>query len=491
MPKDKDFEIKIGGRNGFGGYAPSYYENTYSYYGNPNQLNSAVSIDLIDPNVLTQGPGVTDLTGGSQAGELGSELIVSILRNATSSNVSYACSNDKIFKISATAVSNGTFPLTLNAGTANVATHMIEYNGVVYIFWNDTGVDGDIAKLTLPSTLDCDWGSTTPATGAAQLEDAPHYGIVGGDNAMYVTNSQYVAKYKSSTDVLTVQGLDFWSDAETVSLTWNWNRVIIALNRPNVTGSNFNLSGIYRWNGISPSFEGDPIEVNGEIGALYTKNGTTYVWWKDSINDGGCNFGLIDGTKLVPITRYAGTLPNQAQVGEYDGFIGWISNNILMLWGAKDTKTPVKLFPYMVGKYATIGTWAAPFGTPLISSNASTNYSLAKASGYTVTSSFNTIAYDVSGANYRGVIDTIQVAFETLSTGATVDFTLYYDDAASNKSLTQITYSATDATTIRKILTTPIEVNNFQLKGNFANGSATNNVAIRGILIKGHYIQNE
>jgi len=354
----------------FNGFCPAYFDNAYHYFGNKSQASDMTEVNLIDPNVLTQGPKMTALTGGTQAGELGSVLITSILKHAVSANVSFATGADKVFKITNTAVSNGSFPLTLNAGTANVSTDILYYNSKVYVFWNDTGVDGDIAQITLPSTIDPNWGSTTPATGAAQLEDAPHYGIVGGDNAMCVTNAQYIAKYKASTDTLIVHALDFWADSQAVSITWNGNRYKIAVNRPNVSGSNFNLSGIYSWNGISSSWEGDPIEVNGEIGALYTKNGTTYVWWKDGISTGGYNFGYIEGLRLEKIRRYKGSLPNQAQVSEYEGFIGWISSNKLVLWGARDTYDNVRMFEYAAGTHATVGTWGAPFGTVIISSNA-------------------------------------------------------------------------------------------------------------------------
>ena len=489
MPKDNElFSIEIGGETGFDGFMPSYFENNWAYYGNRNQFNDLVNIDLTDHNVITQGAGVVDLTGGTQAGELGSVLIVSILKHAVASGVTYACGANKVFKITPTAVSNGSFPLTITGGTYQVSTDLLYYKSAVYVFWNDTGTEGEIAKVTLPSTIDSDFGSTVPATGAAHLQDAPHYGIVGGDDVMYITNGRYIAKYKGSTDVLTVQGLDFHENSESISLSWNHNRVLAAVNRPNITGSNFNQSAIYRWNGISSSWEGDPIEVSGEIGALYTKNGRTFVWWKEVISTGGYSFGWINGGVLDLIRRYKGSLPNQAQVGEYEGFVSWVSNNKLMLWGAKDSNVPVKMFQYISPKYATMGGWAAPFGVPLLASYAGANYSLAKANGYTVTSNFKTKAFKMSGAGYKAQIDEVFVEFETLASGAKCDFTIYYNKGASNKALTQVAYSATNASTVRKILNESIEVEDFQLKGDFAEGSVSNPVKIRSILINGHFV---
>lgn len=481
VDKDNNWSIVI---DKFGGYCPGYFDNSYPYYGNKNQASDLDEVNMIDPNVLTQGPGIVALTGGTQAGELGSVLITSITKHAVSSNVAYACGADKVFKITNTAVSNGNFPKTISSGTANVAESCLEYQGKVLVFWNDTGVDGDVGLLTDATTWDDNWGSTV-ATGAAQLQDAPHYGIVGGDDVAYVTNGKYVATIDATT--LNATALDFFDNSETVSVTWNWNRVLMAVNRPNVSGSNFNLSGVYRWNGISSSWEGDPIEVSGEIGALYTKNGTTYIWWKDGISTGGYNFGYINGLRVERIRRYNGSLPNQAQVGEYEGFIGWISSNKLMFWGGRDVNDPVRMFEYAAGTYATVGTWAAPFGSVLISSTASTNYELGKASGYTKDARYKTMAFRVSGPGYKAVIDSIKVHFETLESGAKLDGTLTYNKGASTKALTQLAYSASDASTVRKMLISSPILEDFRIDLSWANGSTSKPFKIRALDVQGHY----
>lgn len=485
MPKpDQEWTITI---DQFNGFVPAWFDNSYPFYGNKSQAATITDVDIIDPNVLTQGPGTADLTSGTQAGELGSELIVSILKHATASNVTYACSNDKVFKLTNTAVSNGNFPKTIAAGTANVATDLLHYQGKTLVLWNDTGVDGDIGLLTNDTTWDDDWGSTV-ATGAAQLQDAPHYGIVGGDDVAYITNGIYIATVDTTT--LNATALDFFTDSETVSVTWNQNRVWIAVNRPNVTGSNFNLSAIYKWNGVSSSWEGDPIEISGEIGALYTKNGVTFVWWADSTSTGAYNLGYIQGGRLKPLRRYDGSLPNQAQVCEYKGFLAWVSSNKVYLWGARDVDVPVSIFQYMSGARATLGGIAAPFGELYIAStDGGSNFNISKNSGYATTARYNTRAFSVSGPGYKSFIDLIQVETEQLSTGAKCDFTLTYDQGKSTQSLTQIAYSTAN-TTRHKILDRSYPVEDFRLDISWANGSATNPVKIRSIMIKGHYVED-
>jgi len=481
MAKDKDWTITI---NPPGGFAPSWFSNSWTGKGNKDQSSDMTNVDLTDPNVMTQGPGMTDLTGGTQDGELGSVLITSIAKSALSDGVTYAAGANKVFRITNVAVTNGNFPKTITAGTANVAESVLIYQGKTFVFWNDTGVDGDIGLLTSDTVWDDNWGSTV-ATGAAQLEDAPHYGIVGGDDIAYVTNGKYIATINGTT--LNTAGLDFHDDAETSSITWNGNRAIVSVNRPNISGSNFNQSAIYKWNGTSSSWEGDPIEVNGQIGALYTKNGTTFVWHKDSTDDGGYWLGRINGSNLEMLKRYKGSLPNQEQVGEYKGHIQWVSDNKVFMFGAADTSLGVKLFQYCSGKHATIGAIASPFGDLLVSSYATTSFSLSKATGYTVSSTWKSIAFDVNGVENKSQIDLIMVQTEEMSTGAKVDFNLVYDKGKTTKALTQIAYASTKPTR-HKILNRGPQVEDFRIDTSFVNGSATNPVKIRSILIKGHYV---
>lgn len=482
MPKNNEsWSIII---KNFNGFCPAYFENTYGFYGNKNQAIDMKNIDIIDPNVLTQGPSIVDLTNVASV----TTLISAILKTAVTSNVSYAVGGAKIYKFSSTVITNdGTYPMTIDkAGvTGEDADDLIYYQSNIYAFYNHSGSAGDIAKLTLSTdTLDSDWGSTIP-TGAGTLESASHYAINGGDDVCYFTNGRYIGTIEDTT--LTLQALDFWTNSQVVALTWNHNRVKIGVNRPNVSGSNFNDSGIYTWDGVSSSWEGDPVEVSGEIGALYTKNGIDYCWWKDSASTSGYCFGYINGLRLQLLRRYSGSLPDQKQVGEYEGHIAWISSNKLILWGTKDEDVPVGMKQYMSGKYSTIGTFGTPFGDILISSYEDSNYSFAKKSGYSVDSYWKHLAFDMSGPKYKSQIDLIQVKTKQLSTGAKVDFTLYYDEGKSNKALEQIAYSTSNIT-LHKILHKGIIVEDFQLYIDFVNGSSTNPVKITGIYILGHFI---
>lgn len=490
---NKEWSITISPENGgFGGFVPSWFKNSWPTYGNKNQAADMKNIDLEDPNVLTQGPAPVDLTNGTEAGSV-TTTITSILRTVTSNNVTFGVGGAIIYKISATAVINtAPYPMTINkdAVTGETATDLVYYHSDVYVFYNHSGTAGDIAKLTLATdTLDPDWGSTVP-TGAGLLVSAPHYAIQGGDDIVYFTNGQYIGTIDGTT--LDTSALDLPDDAQTVALAWSENKVYIGANIPNVSGSNFNQSAIFKWNGTSSSWEGDPVDVPGQIGALYAKNGITYAWWQDGDTTNGYWFGYVNGTQLGYLRRYTGTLPNQAQVGEHNGFITWLSNGLVYKWGSNDKDVPVNIFQYGSAKHtATVGGMSAAFGSIMIGShNSTTGYSLAKLSGYSIDSNYKLKVSKVCGIRYKSVIDIIQVETEQMSTGAKCDMTVTYNKAKSTQACTQIAYSTAN-NTFHTILTKGIpNVEDFRLDISFANGSATNPVKIRSIQILGHYVPN-
>ena len=341
----------------------------------------------------------------------------------------------------------------------------------------------------MSSTFDDDWGSTVP-TGKATLQSAPHQAIVGGDDQMYFTNGKYVGKYKGSTTTLDPIALDFWTDSVCSSITWNENRIKVAVNRPNIAGANLNQSGIYTWNGSASSWEGDPTEVNGKIGALYTKNGITYVWWQDSGTTNEFNFGYLSGSQLKSIKRCEGSLPLYYQVGEDKGFICWISDGLVYYWGSSDPELPVVFFQRTSSTYTTtVGGIGTPFGTLLTSShNATTGYNIAKASGYTTDATYKTKVFNMTEPGYQSFIDKIFVYTEQLSTGAECSCTLTYNKAKDTKTLESIE-STTDNLTLHKLLNKGDQIEDFRLDLDFSTGSEANPVKIRSILIQGHYVQ--
>lgn len=475
----------------FGGFAPAWWENTYPAYGNKNHAGDMQNVSLIDPSVLTQGPGLSDLTNGDENGAV-STLIKGILKHATSSDKSYAVGGNQLYEFSASSVTNaGSFPHTIDkaAVTGEDGEDVCEYQSKLYYSYNHSGSAGDIGQFDLSSTFDDDYFSAA-ATGGADLQDGPHQMVVGGDDVLYTANGRFIATLDGST--ATPQGLDFHTDAIVTTIGWNHNRVIAGVTRPNITGTNQNLSAVYRWDGISDSWEGDPIEVGGRIGALYVKNGVTYVFSDDISSSGGHTLAAISGLQLRDLARFKGDVPDYYQVTEYKGFLIWVGDDRIYAWGTPDTKMPLDLFQLADGGHSTVGGLGKPFDEPVVASHdGSSAYRLAEFSGHETTASYKTIMFNVSGASYVAQIDRIVVETEDMSSGAAMDATLRYDSGKSSQSLNQVAYDATNTPTRHDLLDRDSKqiVENFRIEFDWSNGSATNPVKVKGLYIEGHYIK--
>jgi len=482
---DNTFSITI---EGFEGLAPAYYSNDWSSFGNKGSANNAIDVDISDPSVLTQGSSTIPLTSGTQAGSV-TTLITSIMKGAVSSDTTFAVGGDKVYKISNTAVaSTGGFPVTINKAvvTDETITDIVFYKDYLYAFYNHSGSLGDVAKITTSNgTVDATWGSVT---GGGTLNYAPHYAINGGNDMIGFTNGTYVSTIDGTTFGL---DLDLPSNSQADTITWNGDYFLIGVNRPSVSGANYNESAIYTWDGFATSWNVAPISVSGKIGALFTHNGITYIWWKDNNGTGGCNFGYLNGSTLTTIKRYDGDLPNQSQVCDYLGFIVWNNGDEIMVWGAGDNETNVKFFPYMSATHSTVGSISSPFGTLLISSTGVvetvTQYYLSKESGYSTDAEWETIVFNLLSPTGIANIKNIKILTEQIGTGGKLDTTIYYNQGKYSKALNQIAYN-TDNNIQFEVLNTSIPLIDFRLKLDWSNGSKTNPVKVRAIYISGNYV---
>ena len=484
MANDNTFSITI---DSFEGLAPAYYSNDWSVYGNKGSANDLKDVDISDPNVLTQGASTSPLTSGTQAGSV-STLISSIMKGAVSNDTTFAVGGNKVYKISNTAVaSTGGYPATIDKDgvTGETATDIVFYKDYLYAFYNHSGSAGDVAKIT-PSngTVDATWGSVT---GGGTLTDTPHYAIVAGNDMVGFTDGTYVRTIDGTTFGY---DLDLPTNSQADTITWNGDYFLIGVNRPNVSGSNYNQSAIYFWDGYATSWNVAPIPVSGKIGALFTHNGTTYAWWKDNDNVGGCNFGYLNGSALTVIKRYDGSLPNQNQVSDYYGFITWVSNDEIFVWGAGDNETQVKFFKYLTAPHKTVGSIASPFGSLLISSTGDvgevpvTQYYLSKESGYSSSSYWKTIVYNLMSPYGIAVVNNIKILTEDMESGAVLNTKIVYNQGQEEKQLTQILGTSDKVHHI--VLNTAIHLIDFRLELDWS--SATKPVKIRNIYISGIYM---
>lgn len=464
--------------NFLGGFAPGWWKSDYPSYGNRNQAGDMLNVDLTNPSYITQGPGLVNLINGTEAGVV-TTLIRGILDKAQTSDVSFAIGGTKLYKISSTEViSDANFPHTITGATNG--EDVAYFQGKIYYTW-----DTNVGQLTLPSTFDDDWGSTVPTGATALQSGVPHPMEVGGNDFLYIGNKNYVTSYDGTT--FTEKDLDLPDNAVIQDLKWTSNRLWIAANQPDLTGSNNVIGSIYVWDGNSPSWE-DEIRISGRIGGMFVKEGILYVFYQDlSDSIGGYKLGYFNGTQISELAHFKGGLPAYYQIAEYKNFIIWVGGELIYAWGAAERNLPAMIFQLADGGYSTVGGLACPFGTPLVASNQSTSYRLAKFSGYDTNCYWKSLLFDISGTDRKGMIDELIVNIEKPSTGARVDITLKNNQGTSLWT-DSISY-AIDGAIARKIFYPKCEAENCRLEFSWANGSATNPLSIKNVIILGHTLQ--
>lgn len=484
MAKTSEWNIEI--RPPYTGFAPAWYENAYTFVGNASHASDMTACDLRDPNCVTQGPGLSNLTNGTQAAAV-TTAIKGITRIVSASDTAFCAGGAKLYEISSTAVTNaGDFPHTIDkaAVTGEDSEDVCLFQGALYYFYNHSGSQGDIGKFDLSSTFDDDWGSTTP-TGAAVLQDAPHQAIVGADK-MFFANGPYVGDFDGTT--LNADALDFKTGSQVDSLCYASNRIWAAVNYPSVAGANSNQGEIFLWDTVASSWE-DSIPVQGRIGALYADNGIVYCWYQGKNSDGGYKLGYVYGNTVKELASYDGGMPLYYQVFKLHGQVCWVAGSEIYAWGTPSRDyVPPALYSFSDGGYANVTGIGAPFNDLLIASNdGSTNYRLAKHSGLETASDYYTLSFDVTSGKYESRITEVVIDYYSTATGARVDATLLTDLDGTSTTLGTISH-ANDSGAIRKKFYPNVTADNFRIKLDWSNGSATNALKVRKINVRGNYL---
>lgn len=467
-----------------GGFAPAWYKETYPSYGNKNQAGTMTNIDITNPGYIQQGPGLANLTNGTQAAAY-TTLTKGATDYAVTSDVAYAVGGAKLYKFSSTAVtSDGTWPHTIDkaAQTAEDGEDVAVFQGNLYYTYNHSNTLGDVGKFDLNATFDDDWGSTVPTGMATLTGGVPHPIEVGGNDVMYIGNGRYVTSYDGTTFIQ--QALDFPSGTVIQSLAWNSDRLWIAANKSSLTGSNKQAASIYMWDGTATSWDLE-VKIMGTVAGMHVRNGVLFVFYQDITSTGGYKLGYVDGSRIVDVANFTGGLPAFYQITDYKDFILWNANGNIFAWGSGDKDLPVKLFQLADGGYSTVGSVVCPFGTPIIGSTESTNYKLAQFSGFDVNSNWKSLMFDVSGeTTVPSQIQGVRINFEQLTSGARVDWKLLnnrgetiYSDIISHTKL------GADTTAFYPLNSKVAE--NFRIEFDYANGSTSATVKIKNAKIFG------
>lgn len=466
-----------------GGFAPAWYKETYPSYGNKNHAGTMTNVDLTNAGFISQGPGLANLTNGTEAAAV-TTLMKGILDAAVTADVTYGTGGNKLYKMSSTAITNaGDWPHTIDkaAVTAELGEDVAHYKGNLYYSYNHSGSLGDIGKFDLSATFDDDYMSTVPSGMNTLTGGVPHQMKAAGNDVLYIANGIYISSFDGTTFIQ--QALDLPTGTVIQSIAWNADRLWIAANRPDLTGSNKNTASIYVWDGTTNSWELE-IKLMGTVGGLHVKNGILFVFYRDISSTGGYKLGYVNGSLITDLANYTGGLPAFYQITDYKDFIIWNSEGLIFAFGSGDKDLPVRLFQLADGGYSTIGGLVCPFGTPLIASTESTSYKLAQFSGLDVTSNWKSLMFDITGAGRVSKINMVRINFEALASGARVDWKLL-----NNKGTTIysdiISFARFGAVTTGYFPVNGKVSENFRVELDYTSGSTSNSVKVKNIKIYG------
>ncbi|MCR4307112.1 MAG: hypothetical protein NUV80_00970 [Candidatus Berkelbacteria bacterium] len=465
-------------------FSPAAHLNSLTERGNKGHASAMANIDILDPTHITQGPALSNLINGTQAGVV-SELINFILDRAVSSGVTYGIGPTKLFRITTSAVTDGsaesgTWPHTITGATDGESC--IELNGVLYYFYNKSS-KGDIGKFDHAGTFTDAWG-TSLVVGGIEKNIHP---VTKKEDLMVFGNGRYLGVYDQSSDTLSYTKLDFGPDAEVIDVIFHANLWWIAVNY-GVAGTNSNYSEIFLYDGsATATVLNDETGIGRQkIGFLYVLNGRVFVAYQDLSSTGGFRIGYISGRQLISIASFTGTLPGFHQKTLYKNTILFVSNALLWSAGAVSDDLPIQISQIADGGYATVGAIAAPFGTPMVAStDGGSNHRLAQFSGFDTACTWRSVVVPVIQGKYVAHLDYVVVRTKVLGASARCDLQIEYNQAVSSNTAIQIT--GTGATRFVKALGIK-DVEDMRVFLDWSSGHATNDCGIKEIQIWGHFV---
>jgi len=474
---DVDFKIDLQGFNE--GMAPLAHIDSASFVGNAGQAND-MKADIISlPGYLSQPPALANLTNGDENGVV-TELIRHILDKPVDASTTYAIGTTKLFKLSNTTVTDGgspSWPQAVSGMTSGES--VIRLGANVYGFYNKSS-GGDILKMVLSTeSITAAWGSSTDAT----LENAPHPSAAKEDIILF-GNGQYVGAYVEGAATLDVQKLDFGAGSEVVDIVFHANVWWIAVNFGQGKRSQIY---IYDASAISNVLSDEAGLGSQQIGWLFVHDGVVYVCYQDN-SSSGFAIGFVAGREIKPLRYFSGTLPDHRQKTLYKNTILFISSGEVWSFGASVPQIPYQISKLMDGGYSTVGCIASPFGVPMVSSTQSSNFRLAKFSGYSTDATWDSLLNDISEGRMIGNVHTVIVMTKALGENARCDLTLKGNQG--NDSATALEISTEGQR--RHVFTNIdlVDAEDVQASLDWSNGDTTNPCQIRKITLLGNFVEN-
>jgi hypothetical protein len=456
--------------------------DTYTELGNKGHASSMYNCDVLS-EVITQGPGLSALTNGTEDGVV-DQVIAHILDKPVASDETYGIGSTtsssfdfKLFKISSTAViDDATFPKIITGADAGRSVAYLK--GKLFYFFRRSG-DGAIGSFDLDATFNDTW--------QVGLERSDLMPVATKEDIMMFGHGSKVGVYFDDDASITLDQLDFGDDHDVVDIVFHRNQWLIAVNS-GISGGRVS-SQIYSYGGgATESVLSDEIAVGlQKIGFIMPLNGIIYVCYQDLT--GSNRIGYISGNRIEPLVSFeGGTLPDHRQKTLYKNMILFGSSGNLYTAGAISPELPYAISQHSSSGYSEIGAVAAPFGTPIISTYLSLDtpaYSISKFSDYVTSSNWRSIIIPTSAQKSLGYVDYIEVFTRTLGTGARCDLKLEINQATE----TTGAYSIVAGKTRHIFPVNKKDIEDLRLFLDWSNGSTSNPCEIRKIILHGHYAE--
>ncbi len=349
MPEEQQVEhgyIQVSLTNFLGGFAPLWYEDDYSRFGNRNMASNMESVDITSPGFLTQGKdikyqGISDFP------------IDSFLDRVVGDDKSFAICKDHLYNINSEGGVN-----VVSTFNGDNGLDIDEYQGFVYYSYEDNE-DVYVGRYNIEEeSADDTWKG--PFGGK--------YGILeAGGGALYISAGSFVSRYIKEIDVdgniveedFNASALRLPYNSEIVSMKWHQNRLWIATNNPNKPGKN--EASIFIWDGWSVSFS-DQIKLSGKIGGLFLNNGVIYCTYEENADHNV--IGIIDGQSVRPLTRFDGELPDHNKITNYKNHVLFLSGDRVFLFGSPHQQVDSALSE--IASSELIKSVGNPFGKPFL-----------------------------------------------------------------------------------------------------------------------------
>ncbi len=471
----KRFTIKI--NKFYQGFSPLYWKNALSEFGNPGHANAMVDCNLLDPTYITQGFALSDLVNGNQSVVVDQLIRYVLDEGMNGGSHSFGIGSTKLFELNSTTVtSDADFP---HAVTSCIEGQSIVAIGdVIYYLFNVSG-SGNIGKHTRnTSTFDDDWGSTVPV-GAATLQQDFHPAFAKEDMFLF-GNGRYAGVYTLDDDTIDVDKLDFGAGAQVADVIFHSNQWMIAVNQPALGNINSAQVFLYDASGVSNLLSDELSLTIKRIGWIKAVNGIVFITYSDT---NGAWLGYVSGRSIKPLKALP-SLPAFYQKSIYQGSLIFVANSLIFSGGSLSNELPFQLSQIGDQGYATVGALASPFGTPMVASETSPGFRLAKASGFSVDATWTSLVFSLLDGDSLGVIDRIVVLTKTLAANARCDLYVKSNQESDTSAVMTVTGTGKRRHVFKKTI---LDLEDFRIYLSWLNGNGTNDCAIREIHVMGHY----